>query len=189
MTIDAFRIANESDASAISKLVNAAYRPGSGTSSWTHESELVAGERTNPTQVAEIISKPNSAVIVGINNSEIIACVHIEKEGSSCHIGMLAVNPMLQGSGAGKQILAQAEKHAIEVFNSEKFVIIVVSSRGELISFYMRRGYQNTGTVIDYPLSAGAGIPKSSDLKVEVLEKRSNIAVRRDGREAARLLP
>lgn len=36
--------------------------------------------------------------------------------------------------------------------------MVVVSSRSELISFYQRRGYQKTGSIMDYPLSAGAGI-------------------------------
>ncbi len=43
-----------------------------------------------------------------------------------------------------------------------------------LISFYLRRGYLQTGFVMDYPLSAGAGTPKQAELKVEVLEKISN---------------
>jgi hypothetical protein len=56
----------------------------------------------------------------------------------------------------------------------------VVSSRSELIAFYLRRGYQKTGVVQDYPLSAGVGTPKFSGLKIEVLEKRSNPAFERD---------
>ena len=33
---------------------------------------------------------------------------------------------------------------------------------------------------MDYPLSAGAGIPKQSGLKIEILEKRSDITIKRD---------
>lgn len=185
MSIDTFRAANESDAEAIAELVNRAYRPGSGATGWTHESELVSGNRTSAIQVVETITRPNSVILVGLKKLEIVACVHVEKEGGNCHIGMLAVNPTLQGAGAGKQILAHAERYATEVFGSEKFIMIVVSSRSELISFYLRRGYQRTGAVMDYPLSAGAGIPKDPALKIEVLEKRSNIAVARGWTKAA----
>ena len=84
---------------------------------------------------------------------------------------MLAVNPALQGAGAGKQILTQAEKYALEVFGAVKFMVVVVSSRSELISFYLRRGYQQTGSIMDYPVSQGVGVPKNPILKIEVLEK------------------
>jgi ribosomal protein S18 acetylase RimI-like enzyme len=180
MSLDAFRIANESDASAIAELVNAAYRPRPSAAGWTHESELLVGDRTNPTQVSEVITKPNSAILVGLKNSAIVACVHIEKEGDNGHIGMLAVNPALQAAGVGKQMLALAENYAIEVFGAEKFILVVVSLRSELIAFYLRRGYQKTGCVMDYPLSAGAGIPKITALQIEVLEKRSNNAINSD---------
>ncbi|MHB9103197.1 MAG: GNAT family N-acetyltransferase [Sulfuricella sp.] len=173
MRFGKFRTANESDATAIAELVNEAYRPELGAAGWTHESELVSGNRTTPSQVAETISRPNSVILVGLKDSGIVACVHVEKEGGNSHIGMLAVKPALQGAGAGKQMLAQAERYAHEIFGSEKFIMVVVSSRSELISFYLRRGYHQTGSVISYPPLAGAGTPKHAGLKIEVLEKRS----------------
>ncbi|NCP38721.1 MAG: GNAT family N-acetyltransferase [Shewanella vesiculosa] len=186
MSMDTFRTANKSDAEAIAQLVNKAYRPETGMAGWTHESNLVSGNRTSVVQVAEILSKPDSVILVGLKSSEIVACVHVEKDGSYSHIGMLAVNPKLQGAGAGKQILAHAERYANENFGSEKFIMTVVSLRSELIAFYLRRGYQKTGAVQDYPLSAGVGTPKFSDLKTETLEKRSNPAFERDGAKARR---
>ena len=179
MTIDSFRTASKLDTEAIAQLVNKAYRPESGTPGWTHEADLVAGNRTSASQVAETISKPDSVILVGLKNSEIVACVHIEKDGNNSYIGMLAVNPTVQGVGTGKQVLAYAENYAATVLGSEKFVMVVVSARTELISFYLRRGYQKTGSIMDYPLSAGAGSPKHANLKIEVLEKQSNLAVKR----------
>jgi ribosomal protein S18 acetylase RimI-like enzyme len=180
MTVDTFRTASDLDTEAIAQLVNKAYRPESGTSGWTHEADLVAGNRTSASQVAEIILKQNSVILVGLKNSEIVACIHIEQDGNNSYIGMLAVNPTLQGVGAGKQVLAYAENYATTVLGSEKFMMVVVSARTELISFYLRRGYQKTGSVMDYPLSANAGSPKHANLKIEVLEKQSNLAVNRD---------
>lgn len=51
--------------------------------------------------------------------------------------------------------------------------MIVVSGRIELIAFYLRRGYQQTGSVMDYPILAGVGTPKDASLKIEALEKRA----------------
>lgn len=185
MSMDIFRTANKPDAEAIAQLVNKSYRPETGTAGWTHESDLVFGNRTSVGQVEEVILKSDSVIFVGIKGSEIAACVHVEKDGSYSHIGMLAVNPKLQGAGAGKQMLALAEKYATESFGSEKFIINVVSSRSELIAFYLRRGYRKTGTVQDYPLSAGVGTPKFSNLKIEVFEKRPNPAFKRDALKRA----
>jgi len=178
MNIDTFRIASNLDSEAIVKLVNTAYRPGSESLGWTHESDFVSGNRTSTSQIAEILSKPDSVILVGIKDAQIVTCVHVEKDNSNSYIGMLAVNPISQGAGAGKQMLAYAENYAVRVFGSEKLVMVVVSVRTELISFYMRRGYQKTGVVMDYPLSVGAGVPKSADLKIEILEKLSNIVIK-----------
>jgi ribosomal protein S18 acetylase RimI-like enzyme len=180
MSIDIFRAANKLDAEVIADLINKAYRPESGASGWTHESDLVSGSRTNVDQVVAIISKPDSIILLGIKGSEIVTCIHIEKDGSNSYIGMFAVNPTLQGAGVGKQMLAYAEWYASENFSSNRFIMVVVSSRSELISFYQRRGYQKTGSIMDYPLSAGTGIPKYTGLKVEILRKRSDITVKRD---------
>lgn len=158
MSIDIFRAAKKLDAEAIVNLVNMAYRPESGAYDWTHESDFVSGSRTNVDQLVDIISKPDSVILLGIKRSEIVASIHIEKDGSNSYIGMFAVNPTLQGVGVGKQMLAKAEWYASENFSSNKFIMVVVSSRSELISFYQRRGYQKTGSIMDYPLSAGAGI-------------------------------
>lgn len=156
-----------------------AYRPKSGAAGWTHESDLVSGSRTSISQVTGMISKPDSVILLGMQGVEAVACIHIEKDGTHSHIGMFAVNPILQGAGVGKQMLAYAEQYAYESFGSDKLLMVVVSSRNELIAFYQRRGYQKTGSIMDYPLTAGAGIPRHTGLKVEILEKRAGGVSRR----------
>lgn len=177
MKIDAFRTAGRGDSDEIARLINMAYRPEPGCAGWTHETTLVTGDRTNPDQISASLQKPDSAMFVALQDNLIVACIHIEKAGPDCHIGLFAVNPAFQCAGIGKQILAQAEDYAAEHFCSERFVMTVVSVRQELISFYLRRGYRRTGQITDYPLSAGVGTPKQNDLKVEILEKPSGIAV------------
>ena len=160
MKIDAFRTAGRGDSDEIARLINMAYRPEPGCAGWTHESGLVNGDRTNPEQIVSTLLKPDSIILVALQNNLIVACIHIEKAGLDCHIGLFAVNPIWQGSGIGKQILSQAEDYAVEHFCSERFVMTVVSVRQELISFYLRRGYRQTCQIADYPLSAGVGTPK-----------------------------
>ena len=168
-----FRAAIPDDAGAIARLVNAAYRPAEGDNAgkggWTHESSLVRGNRTSPDQVENLIA--TSFVLVGIMDATVVACAHIAQEGKEAHIGMLAVAPVLQGTGIGKTLLAQAEAHASTALNAEQLVLIVVSSRSELVDFYLRRGYQRTGAVLAYPVDAGVGSPIHGALDLEVLKK------------------
>ena len=176
MSVDLERIANVADAEAVASLVNKAYRPEDGARGWTHESDLIAGQRTNARQVADAINRPDSFILLCLKGQEIVACVHVEKERTECHIGTLAVSPSLQSEGIGNRMLSQAEDFARMTFSSEIFTILVLSARPELISFYTKRGYQRTGAAMDYPFLAGVGIPKLRGLKVEVLKKRSNNA-------------
>lgn len=80
--MDSFRIATKTDAENIAALVNESYRPEFGIRGWTHESDLVLGARTNPNQIADIISRTDSIVLLGLVRGEIVACVHIEKGGN-----------------------------------------------------------------------------------------------------------
>ena len=175
MGIDAFRTASPADAEAIATLVNAAYRPEPGASGWTHEAHLVAGNRSNANQVIECIAKQGSCVLLGLHGSDIVACVHLEKNGDDGYIGMLSVEPTLQGTGIGKQMLAYAENHAKTIFACKKLVMVVITARTELMSFYLRRGYKKTGSVTDFPQALGAGTPKHSGLKIEQLEKTNGL--------------
>lgn len=171
MSVVEFRPANFSEADAISQLVNAAYRPAEGKGGWTHESDLVRGNRSSPEQVAILMA--TSLVLVGIIDTKVAACANIVKEGNEAHIGMLAVAPEFQGSGVGKILLSEAEKHASTILKADKLILIVVSARKELIDFYLRRGYQRTGTLLQYPVHAGVGAPIHGALDLEVLEKVS----------------
>lgn len=174
MTLDSTRKASTLDASAIAELVNAAYRPTPGAGGWTHESEWVAGDRTTPENIAEIIAKPNSVILVGIKDSAIVACVHIETEDQISHIGLLTVKPKSQAAGIGKAMLALAEEHATIFHGAKKLHLNVISQRTELVSYYLRRGYRQTGMTDGYPVLSGVGAPINQELTIEVLEKQPN---------------
>lgn len=168
-------VARPEQAEAIAQLVNAAYRPGNGTGAgtggWTHESALVSGPRTEVSQVREAMQQPGSAVLVARSGSTILACVQLEREGAICHLGMLAVDPALQGSGLGKTLMSYAERHALDRMECSTIRISVLSRRPELIAFYVRRGFRQTGTVTPYPIAAGVGTPIVDGLSLDTLEK------------------
>lgn len=174
MKITSFRTANLNDVAALVQLVNTAYHPEPGSGSWTDESGFFLGTRTSEQSLKNLLVADDSVVLLGLHEDAIVACIHLEKSKNHAHIGMLAVNPVCQCAGIGKQMLAQAETYASRHFNVEKFVLIVISLREELIAFYLRRGYKKTNRTIDYAQLCGETCDAKIDgLKFAVLEKRA----------------
>ncbi|MDQ2076761.1 GNAT family N-acetyltransferase [Marinimicrobium sp. ABcell2] len=169
------RRAMPTDAAAIAQLVNLAYRPPPGEEGWTHESALVDGDRISLDSVNSALE--NTIVLVGVSNSVVVGCVQIEVNGRAVHIGMLAVDPMLQTSGVGKLLLERAEAFSAQHLQAKEAVLIVIAARIELIEFYQRRKYKITGEGLEYPIEAGVGVPGEEAMKLVVLKKALNPAM------------
>ena len=164
------RVACEADAKEIAALVNRAYRPSPQDAGWTHEANLVAGERTSTEQVLSLFHGQSTILLLCLG-LKIVACVHVQGGQSGAYIGMLATDPTMQAQGLGKQMLLHAEAYAIEHFEASVLKMSVLSSRPELLAFYERRGYVLTGEVKEYPLSAGVGQPLVAGIHVLSLAK------------------
>lgn len=165
----AFGVAGPQHVASIVDLVNRAYRPTPGEAGWTHEAHLVSGVRTNAAQVAALIAASGSVVLIGREHARVVACVHVEAGEGGAQLGMLAVDPVSQGQGLGTRLLEFAEDHARETCSADRFLISVVARRAELVQFYLRRGYRETGRVLGFP--DYAGVPKEQDLELVELEK------------------
>jgi ribosomal protein S18 acetylase RimI-like enzyme len=134
------------DATAIVQLLNSAYRGEPSTKGWTTEAHLIAGNvRTNETSVINVLDQ-NGSVILKCTNDEgtIVGTVNLQQHGNRLYLGMFAVSPHLQGSGIGKLLLNAAEAHAKDVGCSSIYMS-VISVRTELIDWYKRHGYIDTG--------------------------------------------
>lgn len=166
----AISIAQETNAGQIADLVNQAYRPSTAEAGWTHESGLVAGERTSAQQVRGLFHE-DSTVLVMHHEARIVACVHVARVEDVCWIGMVATAPQHQAGGIGKAMLAAAEAFALRHHRPRALKMAVLSSRPELLSFYQRRGYALNGKVSAYPVDAGVGTPQRDDLQVLELQK------------------
>lgn len=152
----------------ISNLVNEAYR---GKIGWTKETDLVQGNRTTASDIKSIILNSNSHLLISLEQNKIIACICVEQINNEAYIGLFAVAPNKQAKGIGKQVLQFAEQYSINNFTFDKFVMVVVSQREELISYYERRGYTRVGKIKQYPTNLNVGIPKVENLTIEYLEK------------------
>ncbi len=171
-TLMQFRVANAADVAAIVALVESAYRGESGLRGWTTESHLLDGQRTDAEDVAAVIDRADSRVLLAEVDGELKASCHIERQGESAYFGMFAVDPTGQGQGLGRQMLAEAERVARDELQCRFMRMTVIEQRDELIAWYERRGYRRSGEYKPFPYGDERfGIPRRDDLRFEVLTK------------------
>lgn len=160
------------DVPAIVALVESAYRGDSGRRGWTTESDLLDGQRTDAAGVAALIDQPHGLLLLAESDGVLLASCHVERQGDSGYFGMFAVDPLRQGGGLGKAVLAEAERIARETWGCRAMHMTVIVQRAELIAFYERRGYRRTGEFQPFPYGDERfGIPRRDDLRFEVLRK------------------
>ena len=161
-------LAKLSDANEINDLLNLAYR---GEQGWTNENGLVSGQRSVIEDVKDTINSKESLFLLAKNETQLEACICLESKNEDIYLGSFAVHPDLQAKGIGSAVLQAAERYAVKNFSVSKFVMVVLSDRDDLISFYERRGYQRNNKESDYPVHLNVGIPKQANLKIEQLIK------------------
>jgi ribosomal protein S18 acetylase RimI-like enzyme len=151
MTATLFRIATHTDVDAIVSLVNKTYRGPEAIGNWTHESDYVTGPRTNAAQIAGLIGKPESQMVVYHRGGMIDGCANIQRHGDVAYFGMFAVRSALQNGGVGKALLAECERLAVALWGARAMEMTVINLRTELLAFYERRGYRFTGRRKPFP--------------------------------------
>ena len=148
------------DIPQLEALINSAYRGDSSKKGWTTEADLLDGIRTDADSLKELITRSNSVILQSFNENNLLqGCVYLEKKRNKMYLGMLTVSPSLQAKGIGRQLLIEAEKHA----RSQRCSLIemtVISIRTELIDWYMKHGYMDTGKKKPFPNDLKYGIPK-----------------------------
>ncbi len=159
------------DVTALNILVNSAYRGESSKQGWTTEADLLGGIRVDEEKLLELINKKDSLILNYLNDEKkIIGCVHLEKHGSKLYLGMLTVTPELQGGGIGKKLMKEVEEIA-KKFNCSSVYMSVITARSELIEWYRKYGYKNTGIKKPFPSTDPRfGLPKQP-LEFILLEK------------------
>jgi ribosomal protein S18 acetylase RimI-like enzyme len=159
------------DVIALEKLINSAYRGETSKLGWTTEANLLKGERITIDELTEIIYNKENTILKFTDNSTIIGCVLLSNKGNKLYLGMLTVSPELQNSGIGKKLLQKAEEHALKL-GLPKIVMTVISIRDELIAWYKRHGFIDTGAREPFPLNDTDAVISEQPLEFIVLEKK-----------------
>jgi ribosomal protein S18 acetylase RimI-like enzyme len=159
------------DAEALAKLVNSAYRGESSKQGWTTEADLLDGSRIDPETIVSHMENPDTLILKYVAANKILGCVELNRINNALYLGMLTVQPDLQGKGIGKELLKAAEVEATEQ-KCNCIFMTVISVRSTLIDFYVRHGYEDTGKRKPFDFNDPRfGIPKQK-LEFVVLEKK-----------------
>lgn len=170
MSQEQITAATEQDITALDTLVNSAYRGDSSRKGWTTEADLLGGLRTNPDSLREMISEPGARVLKYTgDDGQPEGCVYLKQKENKLYLGMLTVSPECQDKGIGKKLMAAAEQHA-RALACIAITMTVISVRHELIAWYERKGFKQTGATEPFPTDPAFGSPKQS-LHFIVMEK------------------
>ena len=105
--------------------------------------EFIDGARTDEERLSATLR--SGEILIAELDGRALASVYVELRGERAYFGMLAVDPAQQGRGFGKYMTEAAEKYARD--HGCKFMEInVLSLRPELLRFYQKLGYRETGT-------------------------------------------
>lgn len=166
------RLAEPADIPAIHALVERAFRGDSARAGWTHEADLLDGQRTDRAAIGDILNDSAQAILLMIDQGELEACVQVAVRDGNAYLGMLSVAPDRQGRGIGGRLLDAAEDRARR-YGATVMEMTVIEQRQELVDYYIRRGYEPTGETRPFPSdNPRFGVPKVGNLRFVVLQKR-----------------
>lgn len=156
------RAARADDLPALLALVQSAYRGESAKRGWTHEADLLDGQRTDAAALADLLADPTAVLLVAEADGSIVGCVEVRaKDANTAYLGMLSVEPARQAGGLGKVLIAAAEA-AARADGARTMEMTVISRRTELVAYYERRGYALTGEERPFPQDVRFGVPKAA---------------------------
>ncbi len=129
-----FRLAAPADRAALIPLINAAFAIET----------FLEGKRTDEPRLAAMMEKGSILLAEG-GSGQFLGCVYTELRGDRGYLGMLAVDPVHQGTGLARRLAAAAEDR-FRALGCVAVDISVLNLRPELPRIYRRYGYVETGT-------------------------------------------
>lgn len=164
MSQPAFRYARAADAPAIVTLIERAYRGTDAAGKWTSEADLLTGPRTNREEILDLIAREDSRFVLAEGDGALKGCCLVQglsrEPGAAlnaAYFGMFAIEPDTHGAGLGKTVIAEAERRVQALWGANQMVMTVINLRHELIAWYERRGYRQTGATLPFPFNETTG--------------------------------
>ncbi len=154
-----FRQGVFTDAEDLAAMINRSYRSGLG---WTHEQQLLDGARVSVEDLEGLIGQPGTHLeTLWSDQGRLLGCVCWEHRDDDLHLGMLTVQPEMQQQGWGTVFLDRSRTKGLE-WGCKTVSLTVICQRSELIAYYRRRGFRDSGRRLPFPESASVGRPRIS---------------------------
>ncbi|KAG8157543.1 hypothetical protein KVR01_012585 [Diaporthe batatas] len=189
-----FRIATPDDAVQIQNLIQSSFRTEDPRANWTGSTELASQFHISVDEVLANMHKPDCAVLVATDPADgaIVASVECVRRrttstagisadnknknnnnggGDLARLSMLAVDDARQRSGLGRKVLGRAEDYCRKEWGVTRLGLNALSTRGELISWYERCGFERTGETSAFPRGRFPALSLPEDLCFVELEK------------------
>lgn len=168
-----FAAATAGDLPELHTLVHGAYRGDSARRGWTHEADLLDGQRIDRPSLEAALADPTQLILLARQDGVLTGCVQISDRGDGlAYLGMLSVDPVRQAGGLGRRLVAAAEVAAHDQFGAMCMEMTVIVQRAELIAWYERLGYERTGETRPFPATDPRfGLPRRDDLAFTVLAR------------------
>lgn len=138
------RTAGRQDAEALAGLINAAF---------VVEAFFKIGDRTSADEIAALMEAGGEFLVLepsergtGTGIGTPTGCVYLKCSGDRAYFGMLSIDPTYQRQGAGRRLVAAVESRARER-GCRDMDLHIVNLREELIPYYRRLGYAESGTL------------------------------------------
>lgn len=148
------RPATLADIPALHLVIERAYRGETARSGWTHEADMLDGQRIERATLDAILDAPGEQLLVADRGGTPIGCVQVSDRGDGLtYLGLLCIDPTLQAGGLGRQLLDAAERIAVARFGARTMEMTVIDRRSALIAYYERRGYTLTGESRPFPIA------------------------------------
>lgn len=150
-----------SDLPNICLLANNAYRGEEAKKGWTFESDFIEGDkRTDENDLFFLFSNEKAIFLIAKNEDEVMTgSVYLEAKNENLYMGMLSVEPILQGKGIGKLLVSNAIQYG-QSLGLEKLQIQVVHLRKELILWYEKLGFISSDKMMPFEVPLEFGKPK-----------------------------
>ena len=146
------RSATEADLPCLHALVESAYRGDSARRGWTHEADILGGPRIDEAALRDALHDAARILLVAEADGAIVGSVETIDRGTGvAYLGLLSVDPVRQGDGLGKRLVAAAEAAARSGFGATRMEMTVIAERAALIAWYERIGYARTGERRAFP--------------------------------------
>ncbi|KAJ5542599.1 hypothetical protein N7535_005021 [Penicillium sp. DV-2018c] len=168
-----FHPATEADASQLQQLIECAFRAVDSREGWTDDLGLSSSFRIDLQEVLAMINKPDIVMLMATNDEKkLVGSIGTAKrDANHARLFMLAVDPSQQHSGIGRQVLAYAEDYCRQTWGVSTLCLNALSNRLQLITWYSRHGYEETGETSPFPREKFEKLDLPEDLCFVEFEK------------------